>query len=42
MKAAIEEAAQASEASWRERRAQLAEERWQQRVAKRKDKKRGH
>jgi hypothetical protein len=42
MKAAIEEAAQVSEASWRERRAALAEERWQQRVAKRKEKKRGH
>jgi hypothetical protein len=42
MKAAIEEAALASETSWRERRAELAEERWQQRVAKRKEKKRGH
>lgn len=42
MRAAIEEAAQAAESSWRERRAELAEERWQQHVAKRKEKKRGH
>ena len=42
MKAAIEEQKQASVGLGRERRAELAEERWQQRVAKHKDKKRGH
>ena len=42
LKAAIEELKTESAAAGRERRAAAAEERWQQRVAKRKDKKRGH
>lgn len=42
MKAAIEELKQAGESAARERCAEAAEERWQQRVAKRKEKHRGH
>ena len=42
MKAAIEELKQAATSTSRERRAEEADERWQQRVAKRKEKHRGH
>ena len=42
MKAAIEAQAEASKASSRERKHEVAEERWEHRVAKRKEKKRGH
>ena len=42
LKAAIEGLKTESAAAKRERRAEAAEDRWRQRVAKRKDKKRGH
>ena len=42
MKAAIEAQAEASKASAREQKHEVAEERWEHRVAKRKEKKRGH
>jgi hypothetical protein len=42
LKAAIEERKTESAAQSRERKAEAAHERWEQRVAKRKEKKRGH